>query len=791
MPSAAPQSWACRRWVSLSQGPGGSVRDADGIDQNSLRYTWFRCNSNGSNCDTEVATGQSYSLTRADVGKRLRLRLQFSDDNGVTGIRTGAPWPGAGVIGTTPVPVSLEVVRDRLDVTFQQDLKTDAVPPAGAFAVNVNLQPVAVSEVGMVGSRSVRLTHARRVSPGEAVTITYLRPIAANQRLQNAEGDQSASFAGRSVRNVAPVNVAATGAPVISGTAEVGEVLTAGPGTISDGNELTNSSFSYRWIRVGDDGEADIPGATGSTYTVSGDDVGKRLKVRAVFEDDAHYSEARTSEATGVVPDTVGPRLLGGGASVEGATLTLQFDEPLDVASEPAASAFAVIVAGSPASVSAVSIGGDRVSLTLAAPVVRAENVTVSYTSPTADPIRDALGNEARDLVSLNVANLTLAVPGAPTIVEATPAYSEIAMRLRAPVYTGGADITGFQFRYAEGASVPEATAWADAVTLTVAVAGEQLHAVTVSGLRNYTAYAIEVRAVNSVGGGCAASTTVTTTSSPFSGNVTGRPEISSGSVALSGRRATATRGHAGDPEGIDESTLRYTWLRCNANGDNCSTAITTGSSVTLTDADVGLRLLLRLEFTDNSGGTESPTSFPWPSRSNNPIGPAGGSPGNASGNPAIAGDPMGPGFAVTVDRRSISDPQGVATWSMENTWFRCDAAGENCTEQGTTSMYQLGSADLGSRLKARVDFQDDDGNPEWLTTPLRPPCMTARSAPMPPAAPKSWVSRMSASPSGGPEGARGIPTESTGPRRASSGCAAIRTGTTATPRSRRAAHTP
>ena len=44
-------------------------------------------------------------------------------------------------------------------------------------------------------------------------------------------------------------NESATGQPTISGTARVGEDLTAGTSGISDGNGLTTVSYSYQWLR--------------------------------------------------------------------------------------------------------------------------------------------------------------------------------------------------------------------------------------------------------------------------------------------------------------------------------------------------------------------------------------------------------------------------------------------------------------------------------------------------------------------------------------------------------------
>ena len=70
-------------------------------------------------------------------------------------------------------------------------------------------------------------------------------------------------------------NVAATGTPTISGTAQVGQVLTAGPGTIADANGLTRSVYRYQWLRAETASGAStaISGATGRAYTLVAADV--------------------------------------------------------------------------------------------------------------------------------------------------------------------------------------------------------------------------------------------------------------------------------------------------------------------------------------------------------------------------------------------------------------------------------------------------------------------------------------------------------------------------------------
>ena len=102
------------------------------------------------------------------------------------------------------------------------------------------------------------------------------------------------------ILKVVPANTPATGLPTISGTARVGETLTALTNGITDADGLTNVSYSYQWLAD----DANIQGATNSTYTLSDEDEGKSIKVRVSFTDDADNAETRTSEATDTVAAT-------------------------------------------------------------------------------------------------------------------------------------------------------------------------------------------------------------------------------------------------------------------------------------------------------------------------------------------------------------------------------------------------------------------------------------------------------------------------------------------------------
>ena len=97
------------------------------------------------------------------------------------------------------------------------------------------------------------------------------------------------------------MNNPATGSPVITGTAQVGQSLYASLGSVADADGPSIIVASYQWIRVDGATETDITGATITPYTPVADDVGKQLKVRASFTDDLGNPESRTSAATQAV----------------------------------------------------------------------------------------------------------------------------------------------------------------------------------------------------------------------------------------------------------------------------------------------------------------------------------------------------------------------------------------------------------------------------------------------------------------------------------------------------------
>ena len=116
------------------------------------------------------------------------------------------------------------------------------------------------------------------------------------------------------------------------------------------------------------------------------------------------------ADERGWVLDNTAPALVS--AVVGGTMLVLTYDEALDAGSAPAASDYSVSVDGAAAAPSAVAVTGSRVELTLGAAPAADAAVTVTYTVPATNPVRDLVGNQAAALSARSVDRTLIRLAG-------------------------------------------------------------------------------------------------------------------------------------------------------------------------------------------------------------------------------------------------------------------------------------------------------------------------------------------------------------------------------------------
>ena len=203
----------------------------------------------------------SHTITGLTVGTAYTVRVLAVNAAGA-----GAAAEAEATVQDRVVPAlaSASVDGTILTLTFSEALDTDSKPAADAFAVTVEGTARTVDAVALSGS-AVALTLASAVAAEETVTVGYTVPTGADAApLQDAAGNAAASFADEAVSNdsPAPENTAPAGLPEISGTAEVGETLTASVSAIEDADGLDDATFAYQWLANDGTDDSEIAGAT-------------------------------------------------------------------------------------------------------------------------------------------------------------------------------------------------------------------------------------------------------------------------------------------------------------------------------------------------------------------------------------------------------------------------------------------------------------------------------------------------------------------------------------------------
>ena len=100
--------------------------------------------------------------------------------------------------------------------------------------------------------------------------------------------------------NDEPANVAAAGAPVITGRAHAGRTLMADTSGIADEDGLGDVEYGYQWLRSDGVEDEEIAEATGAAYELTDADVGRSVRVRVTFTDDRGHEETLESVAVAV-----------------------------------------------------------------------------------------------------------------------------------------------------------------------------------------------------------------------------------------------------------------------------------------------------------------------------------------------------------------------------------------------------------------------------------------------------------------------------------------------------------
>ena len=541
-----------------------AIEDEDGLENVSYSYQWL-----ADDTDIDGATESTYALTTNEQGKTIKVKVTFTDDANneetLTSAATDAVAAKANtaatglptITGTAKVGETLTADTSAIededgldDVSYSYQWLADDTDIDGAtestYALTTNEQGKTIK---------VKVTFADDAENEETLTSEATAAVAAK------------------------ANTAATGLPTITGTAQVGETLTADTSAIEDEDGLENVSYSYQWLAD----DTDIDGATSSTYELTTNEQGKTIKVKVTFADDAENEETLTSEATAAVAAKANTAATG----LPTITGTAQVGETLT------------------ADTSAIE---DEDGL---------ENVSYSYQWLADDTDIDGATSSTYELTT-NEQGKTIKV----------------------------------KVTFADDAENEE--------TLTSA-------ATAAVAAKDNTA-------------------------------ATGLPTITG--TAKVGETLTADTSAIEDEDGLDDVSYSYQWLADDTDIDGA-----TESTYALTTNEQGKTIKVKVTFADDAENEETLTSEATAAvaaKANTA----------ATGLPTITGTAQ-VGETLTADTSAIEDEDGLENVSYSYQWLAddTDIAG------ATGSTYELTSSEEGKTIKVKVTFTDDSNNEESLTS--------------------------------------------------------------------------
>ena len=298
------------------------IEDLDGLPTTpTFTYQWVRVDGS---TDTDIpgAASETYTLTASDVGKQIKVTVSFTDARGhAEGPLTSDAYPRNGTVTVVVLPGPCPAVNDWCaTMTVADDGTGFGYEFDKSGSLDDNMIEYGGKEIEVVKLNVViQSTRERfffesfpRVPLGTVITVgdlTLTTDAESNDGSNANKWDYPPGelppdllwLDGQEVRvSLVLGSFPAEGTVTISGTAQVGQTLTADPSGITDTDGLTTATYTYQWLRVDADGvsnETNI-GANAATYTPVAADVGKQIKVQVSFTDDRGHVETVTSDAT-------------------------------------------------------------------------------------------------------------------------------------------------------------------------------------------------------------------------------------------------------------------------------------------------------------------------------------------------------------------------------------------------------------------------------------------------------------------------------------------------------------
>ena len=370
-----------------------------------------------------------------DVSHSIRVLAYNHNGDGAATEVTATP---TATDTTAPTLLTARVERTVLRLNWSEAMDTSSKPETSAFTVNVGASARATDEVSISGS-VVTLMLESAVDAGDAVTVSYSAPTGSTATaLRDSAGNNVASFSSQQVRNDRIQIVITDPGPdktyiwgrgfgeqdSIEATVTFGEpVIVSGVPELPlevgaerrraayhSGSGTTSLVFRYELTEGETDSDGVMVPSSGDISKLTGPGLVRYASTKAVAP-----ARLWDSVRTDYLVDAVRPTLVRANALANGNDVTLTWDKALDEDSAPTATGtvfFRVKDTSDDTSrqITAISVLGKVVTLTLSSAVSATDRLTVSYEDPFAStpesllmqvqdvhkPLKDTLGNHAR-----------------------------------------------------------------------------------------------------------------------------------------------------------------------------------------------------------------------------------------------------------------------------------------------------------------------------------------------------------------------------------------------------------
>ncbi len=328
------------------------ITDTDGFGAG-FSYQWKADGVNiGENSNT-------YTLTQNEVGKVITVTVSYTDGGGTAESITSLDSVAVLNVNDAPTgePVITGLAEQNQTLSADTSAITDLDGITGAYSYQWKADGVNIG----VNSPNLLLSQSE---VGKAITVTVS---------YTDDGGTVESITSTATSAVLNVNDAPVGALAINGGLTQGQELTADTSGITDPDGTTGVVYSYQWKADG----VNI-GENSDKYTLTQNEVGKKISVTVTYTDQQGTTESVTSLDSAVVANindlpTGKPSI--GGTAVLNQTLTASTDNINDI------DGLTGVVYSYQWQADGVNIGGNSNSYTLTQDEVgKAITVTVSYT---------------------------------------------------------------------------------------------------------------------------------------------------------------------------------------------------------------------------------------------------------------------------------------------------------------------------------------------------------------------------------------------------------------------------